>query len=77
MQPAAVAEEQGGGERPGATLCFPDTGSVYGVPHLPPHLLERNALAGNDRKTEEICERLTTAEDIVTLQISLYLQGGS
>ncbi len=33
-------------------LCFPNTKPVYGVSCLPPNLLERNTLAGNDQEAK-------------------------
>ena len=61
MQPALGGEEQTADKRPGTTLRFQNTKPVYGMPRLPPNLLEGNALAGNDQKAGEIYEMLRQA----------------
>jgi hypothetical protein len=56
MQPTLGGEKQRPGKRPGATPCFPDTKPVCGMPGLPPNLLERDSLAGNDQEVKEAYE---------------------
>jgi hypothetical protein len=56
MQPTLGGEKQRPGKRPGATLCFPNEKPVCGMPGLPPNLLERNPLAGNDQEVKEAYE---------------------
>jgi len=46
------------------------------MPSLPSHLLEGDPLAGNDQETKEVYEKLTIAQDIVTLQIDNIGNGG-